>query len=167
MKKAAVAAMVALMLCGMSAQLIAGDSGKSRKEDTAMSMQKTYRFLKDAGHYFIATDDGGQPRVRPFGTVHIFEGRLYIQTGRVKAVSRQIAANPKVELCAFHEGKWLRLSGELVDDDRREPKKAILDKMPMLRGMYSEDDDNTQVLYFEDAEATFCSFGQPPEVFSL
>ena len=127
------------------------------------NVERVCAFLDEAQTYYLATVEGDQPRVRPFGTALVYEGRLYIQTGRVKAVSQQIAANPKVELCAFHEGKWLRLAGELVDDDRREPKKAMLDKMPMLRGMYSEDDGNTQVLYFQNAVATIEGFGAAKE----
>ena len=131
------------------------------------NVERVCAFLDEAQTYYLATVEGDQPRVRPFGTALVYEGRLYIQTGRVKAVSRQIAANPKVELCAFHEGKWLRLAGELVDDDRREPKKAMLDKMPMLRGMYSEDDGNTQVLYFQNAVATIVGFGAAKETLEL
>ena len=123
-------------------------------------LEEVLNFLDEAKTYYLATVDGDQPRVRPFGTALVYEDRLYIQTGKVKNVSKQIAKNPKVELCAFLNGKWLRLSGKLVNDDRREVKKAMLDKMPVLRGMYSEDDDNTQVLYFEDAEAVFTSFGE-------
>ena len=108
-------------------------------------MQRVVDFLKEANTYYLATVEGDQPRVRPFGTAHVFEGKLYIQTGKVKNVSKQIAANPKVEICAFHEGKWLRVAGELVNDDRREPKAAMLEKMPSLKAMYSADDDNTQV----------------------
>ena len=130
-------------------------------------IEKVYEFLNEAGTYYLATTDGDQPRVRPFGTALLYDGRLYIQTGKVKDVSRQIAANPKVEVCAFLNGKWIRLAGELVNDDSREVKKAMLDKMPVLRHMYSEDDDNTQVLYFKDATATFCSFGKEPESFRL
>ena len=103
-----------------------------------------------------------QPRVRPFGSVDIFEGKLYIQTGKVKAVAKQIAANPKVELCAFKDGRWLRITGELVEDDRREAKKHMLDSYPVLRRMYSEDDGNTLVLYFKNATAVFSSFTEPP-----
>ena len=123
-------------------------------------LEEVLNFLDEAKTYYLATVDGDQPRVRPFGTALVYEDRLYIQTGKVKNVSKQIAKNPKVELCAFLNGKWLRLSGKLVNDDRREVKKAMLDKMPVLRGMYSEDDDNTQVLYFEGAEAVFTSFGE-------
>ncbi len=130
-------------------------------------MERVYEFLKAAETYYLATVEDGQPRVRPFGTVLIFEGRLYIQTGRIKAVSRQIAANPRVELCAFHKGQWLRLSGRLVEDERREARKAMLDAYPNLRGMYHEDDGNTQVLYFEDAEASFSSFTAPTETYRL
>ena len=125
------------------------------------------RFLEEAQTYYLATVEGDQPRVRPFGTAMIYEGKLYIQTGRVKNVSKQIAANPKVEICAFHGGKWLRLAGELVDDDRREPKAAMLDKMPSLKMMYSADDANTQVLYFKNATATISSFGAAPETFTF
>ena len=125
-------------------------------------MQEVYDFLKDAETYYLATMDGDQPRVRPFGTVDIFDGKLYIQTGKVKDVAKQIAANPKVEICAFKDGKWLRLSGELVEDDRREAKKHMLDNYPMLRHMYSEDDGNTLVLYFKNATAVFSSFTEPP-----
>ena len=126
-------------------------------------MQKVHDFLKSAGVYYLATMDGDQPRVRPFGTAHIFEGKLYIQTGKVKPTSKQIALNPKVELCAFKDGTWLRLCGELVEDDRVEARKSMLDAYPELRSMYDENDGNTQVFYFKNATATFSSFTAAPE----
>lgn len=126
-------------------------------------MKRIYEFLKQAETYYLATVEGDQPRVRPFGTIHEFEGRLYVQTGKVKPVSRQIAANPKVEICAFREGAWLRITCELVEDDRAEAKKSMLDAYPYLRGMYDENDGNTQVLYMQNATATFCAFGKEPE----
>ena len=127
------------------------------------AIERVCRFLDEAQTYYLATAEGDQPRVRPFGTALLYEGRLYIQTGKVKAVSRQLAANPKAELCAFKDGVWLRLSGELVNDDARGPKLAMLEKMPVLRGMYSADDDNMQMLYFRDAVAVFSSFTAPSE----
>ena len=127
-------------------------------------MEKVLQFLKDAGVYYLATVDGDQPRVRPVGTALFFEGKLYIQTGKAKDVSKQIHANPKVELCAFNNGKWLRISGELAEDDRREARKAMLDSYPDLRNMYSEDDGNTEVFYLKNAKATFSSFTAAPEV---
>lgn len=126
-------------------------------------MQRVCDFLKDAKVYYLATVEGDQPRVRPFGTAHIFEGRLYIQTGKVKPVSKQIAENPKAEICAFKDGVWLRVSGELVEDDRVEAKKSMLDAYPELRGMYDENDGNTQVFYFKNATAVFSSFTSAPE----
>ncbi len=130
-------------------------------------MQKVLDFLKIAGTYYLATMDGDQPRVRPFGTAHIFEEKLYIQTGKVKPVSKQIVANPNVELCAFKDGTWLRLSGELVEDDRVEARKSMLDAYPELRSMYDENDGNTQVLYFKNATATFSSFTAPSETITF
>ncbi len=130
-------------------------------------MERVCNFLKEAGVYYLATVDGDQPRVRPFGTAHIFEGKLYIQTGKVKPVSKQIACNPKVEICAFKDGTWLRVAGELVNDERIEAKKSMLDAYENLRGMYDENDDNTQVLYIENAVATFSSFGAPEEVINF
>ena len=127
-------------------------------------MEKVCQFLKDAGTYFLATVEGDQPRVRPFGTAHIFEDRLYIQTGKVKPVSKQLAANPKAEICAFKDGTWLRLAGTLVEDDRTEARKSMLDAYPQLRAMYDENDGNTQVLYFKDATAVFSSFTAPERV---
>ena len=126
-------------------------------------MERVCKFLKDAETYYLATVDGSRPRVRPFGTAHIFEGRLYIQTGKAKPVSRQLMANPKAEICAFHKGTWLRITGELVEDDRVEARKSMLDAYPNLRNMYDENDGNTQVLYFRSAEATFSSFTSQPE----
>ena len=126
-------------------------------------IEKVCQFLEESGTYYLATVDGDQPRVRPFGTVMIFEGKLYIQTGKVKPVSRPLAAHPKAEICAFKDGKWLRVSGELVEDDRIEAKTAMLDKYPSLRGMYSPEDSNTQVLYFRGGEAVFSSFTAAPE----
>ena len=127
-------------------------------------MERVCQFLKDAGVYYLATVEGDQPRVRPFGTAHIFEGKLYIQTGKVKPCSRQIAANPKVELSAFHNGTWIRVAGLLEEDDRVEARKSMLDAYPNLRGMYDENDGNTQVLFLKDATATFCSFTAAPEI---
>lgn len=130
-------------------------------------MERVCKFLKDAGTYYLATVEGDQPRVRPFGTAHIFEGKLYIQTGKVKAVSRQLAVNPKVEICAFMKGKWLRLAGELVEDDRVEAKASLLEAYPSLQKMYAADDGNTQVWYFKNATATFSSFTSEPEVITF
>ena len=121
-------------------------------------MKEVFEFLKKCETYFLATVDGDQPRVRPFGTIHIFEDKLYIQTGKSKDVSKQIQANPKVEICGFSGGEWVRLSGELVRDDRVEAKKSLLDAYPSLQQMYSPEDDNTEVLYFKNATATFSSF---------
>lgn len=126
-------------------------------------IEKVYQFLEDAQTYYLATVEGDQPRVRPFGTALLYDGRLYIQTGKVKPVSKQLAANPKFELCAFMNGKWLRVAGELINDDSRDVKVAMLDKNPSLKSMYSADDDNTQVLYIKNAEATFSSFTEAPE----
>ena len=126
-------------------------------------MQEVQEFLKNCGVYYLATIDGDQPRVRPFGTAEIFEGHLYIQTGKTKNVSKQIEKNPNVEICAFKNGKWIRVSGKLVRDDRVEAKKDMLDKNPDLRGMYNELDDNTEVLYFESGKATISSFTEPPK----
>jgi uncharacterized pyridoxamine 5'-phosphate oxidase family protein len=127
-------------------------------------MKEVQEFLKDAGVYYLATVDGNKPKVRPFGTIEIFEDKLYIQTGKSKNVYRQILSNPNVELCAFKDGKWIRLSGELVPDDRVEAKKDMLDKNPSLRGMYNENDDNTIVLYFKNAKAVISSFTEAPKV---
>ena len=118
------------------------------------AIQKTYQFIKQAGHYFIATVDNDQPRNRPFGTIHIFENKLYIQTGRKKNVAKQLLANGKVEICAFNGKEWIRVSGVLVDDPRREPKASMLDEYPTLKSMYSADDDNTMVLYFKPGTVT-------------
>lgn len=126
-------------------------------------MNKVCDFLKKAETYYLATIDGDQPRVRPFGTVNIFDGKLYIQTGKSKSVSKQLKENPKAEICAFKDGTWLRLSGELVEDDRTEAKKSMLDAYPYLRKMYDENDGNTQVFYFKNAKATFSSFNEPSE----
>ena len=129
-------------------------------------MEEVEKFIKEAGAYFLATVDGDQPKVRPFGTINIFEGKLYIQTGKSKNVSKQIQANGKVQLCAMDKSgsKWLRLSGTLVRDDRREPKVHMLDHYPELKAMYSPDDENTEVLYFKNATATIASFSAAPKV---
>ncbi|MBO4450409.1 MAG: pyridoxamine 5'-phosphate oxidase family protein [Clostridiales bacterium] len=121
-------------------------------------------FLKQAGVYYLATVEGDQPRVRPFGTVNIFEGKLYIQTGKKKDVAKQIEANPKVEISAFKDGKWIRVAGELVEDERIEAQKSMLDAYPELAGMYQPGDGNTAVYYFKNAVATISSFTEAPVV---
>ena len=130
-------------------------------------LEKVLKFLDEAETYYLATVEGDQPRVRPFGTALVYKDRLYIQTGKVKPVSHQLKANPKAEICAFKDGKWVRISGELVEDDTREVKTLMLEKMPMLRRMYNEDDGNMQMLYFKNAEVVFASFTAPPEKFNI
>lgn len=127
-------------------------------------MESVCKFLKAVGVYYLATVDGAEPRVRPFGTVHIFEDKLYIQTGRKKDVSKQLAKNPNAEICAFNGNEWLRVTGELVEDDRREARASMLEAYPELQAMYSPDDGNTQVFYFKNATATFSSFTAAPKI---
>ena len=127
-------------------------------------MERVEKFFKDAEVYYLATMDVDQPRVRPFGTAHIFEGKLYIQTGKVKEVYKQLKENPKAEICACMKDQWLRVSGELIEDDRREARQSMLDAYPSLQSMYSADDGNTAVFYFQNATAVFSSFQTEPEV---
>lgn len=127
-------------------------------------MNEVYEFLKKSGTYYLATVDGDQPRVRPFGTVHIFDNKLYIQTGKVKDVSKQMKASPKVEICAMADGKWIRVAGTAVEDDRLEAKQSMLDAYPQLQDRYKADDGNCQVLYLKDATATISSFTDAPKV---
>ena len=127
-------------------------------------MERVEKFLKDANVYYLATMESDQPRVRPFGTAHIFEGKLYIQTGKVKEVYKQLKENPKAEICACMKDQWLRVSGELMEDDRREARQSMLDDYPSLQSMYSADDGNTAVFYFRNATAVFSSFHAEPEV---
>lgn len=127
-------------------------------------MKTVCEFLKNAEVYYLATVEGDQPRVRPFGTVNIFEDKLYIQTGKVKPTSKQLLENPKAEICAFKDGKWVRVACELVEDDRAEARKSMLDAYPHLRKMYDENDGNTQVFYMQNATATFSSFTEAPTV---
>jgi len=129
-----------------------------------MQMQKTYEFLKQAGTYYLATSENGQPRVRPFGTVNIYNDKLYIQTGKAKAVSRQLHANPKLELCAMLDGRWIRVEATAVEDDCRDARASMLEAYPSLKAMYSPDDGNTEVWYLRNVVATISSFTEPPEV---
>ena len=129
--------------------------------------ERVCEFLEKAGTYYLATVEGDQPRVRPFGTYLVYNGKLYIETGKSKNVSKQLAANPKAEICAFMDGEWLRVAGELINDDDRDVKVAMLEKMPSLKAMYSPDDGNMQMLYFKNAAATFSSFTKAPETIEL
>lgn len=129
----------------------------------AATQQRVYDYLKEAGTFFLATTDGDQPRVRPFGALHIHEGKMYIITGHKKRVAQQLAANPKAEICGLKDREWVRIACSLIEDERVETKKAVLDALPHLRGQYNENDDNTAVYYFKDATATFSSFSAPDE----
>ena len=130
-------------------------------------MNEVLDFLKKCWTYYLATVDWDQPRVRPFWTINIFNNKLYIQTWKSKNVSKQIQANPKVELCWFFDWDWIRVSWELVRDENIEAKKDMLDHYPELRGMYDENDDNTEVLYFKNATATISSFTKSPKTFNF
>ena len=137
---------------------------KENKKKESADMKTVYDFLKKCQTYYLATVENDQPRVRPFGTIDLFEDKLYIQTGKVKNVSKQIAKNPKIEICAFDGNTWIRIEAVAVNDDRIEAKQHMLNNYPTLQQMYKADDNNTQVLYLKDATATFYSFTQEPKV---
>ena len=130
-------------------------------------MEEILKFIKECKTYYLATVDGDEARVRPFGTMEIFEGKLYIQTAKNKEVFKQIERNNNVEICGCKGGEWIRITGKLIADDRIEAKKDMLDKNPYLRGMYSENDDNTIVLYFESGKAIIYSFENQPKVINF
>ena len=160
---AIIAALLMLTACGNKQQ----NSTMSTITPNPQDALRAQQFLKDAETYFLATVDGDQPHVRPFGTAEIFEGRLYIQTGKSKNVYKQLKANPKAEICAYKDGKWIRIECELIPDDRVSAKKDMLDKNESLRSMYNENDDNTIVLYLQNATATISSFTSDPETFTF
>lgn len=130
-------------------------------------MVEIYQFLRGSGVFFFATCDGEQPRVRPFGVIEIYEGKIYFLTGKKKKVMEQIHKNSKVEICATQGERWIRVEGEVQMDERREAKKFFLDRNPQLRGMYNEDDDNTQLLYLEHATGTISSFVEDPKTYTF
>jgi uncharacterized pyridoxamine 5'-phosphate oxidase family protein len=146
-------------MSGIAPAASENDSGKEAL------VKEVYEFIKGCGNYYLATMEGDQPRVRPFGSLAIFEGKIYFQTGKVKNVSKQISGNPKIEICAYDDnGKWIRVQAVAVEDERREAKQFLLDAHPELKSMYSADDDNTQVLYLKEVSARFYSFtnaGEP------
>jgi len=159
------AAAIVLAACGNSTQN--NSNNETMITPNPENALKAQQFLKDAQTYFLATVDQDQPHVRPFGTAEIFEGRLYIQTGKVKNVYKQLIANPKAEICAYKDGRWIRICCELIPDERIEAKKDMLDKNATLRSMYNEADDNTIVFYARNATATISSFTSDPETFTF
>ncbi len=158
MKKLITMVLAFTCFLGFSSSCYAQQDASTYKTTNEKGMNEVYEFIKNCKTYYIATVDGDQPRVRPFGTVNIFDGKLYIQTGRKKRVAKQLAQNPKAEICALNGSTWIRLSGELIPDERVEAKKSMLDANPSLRSMYSETDENTVVYYFRNATAYISSF---------
>ena len=156
---------IAMTMCGVEKKQAVEPENVSPNPE---GQQKVLEFLSGCQCYFLATIDGEQPRVRPFGTANIFEGRLYIQTGYSKKVAKQIMSHPKVEICAYDgTSSWIRVAATLEEDCRREAKKSMLDKYPALRGMYSEDDDNTAVFFLRDAHVEISSFVEPKQEFDF
>lgn len=125
-------------------------------------MNEVYEFLKACKFFFIATLEGRQPRVRPFGTIDLFDGKLYIQTGRKKEVAKQLFTNPKIEICAFNGRQWLRVAATAVLDTNPAAEQHMFTVYPGLKGAYAPNDGNNAVLYLKDATATFHSFSGDP-----
>jgi uncharacterized pyridoxamine 5'-phosphate oxidase family protein len=151
-------------LLTMFAIAILAISASAQTNSKENDMKEVYDFVKKCGTYYLATVEGDQARVRPFGTINIFDGKLYIQTGKIKNVSKQMAANPKIEICAFNGSEWIRIQAIAIDDDRLEAKQSMLEAYPSLKRMYSADDSNTQTLYLKDVTATIYSFSGEPRV---
>ncbi len=126
-------------------------------------MKEVYEFLKNCGVYYLATVEGDQPRVRPFGTVDLFEDKLYIQTGKIKAVAQQMKTNPKIEISAMaQDGRWIRIAAEAALDDNIKAQEHMLNAYPNLKAMYTVGDGNTEVYYLKNAVAQICSFTEAP-----
>jgi len=130
-------------------------------------MKEVYEFLKKCKTYYLATIEDNKPRVRPFGTIDMFENNLYIQTGKIKKVSKQIHLNPSIEICGMYDGDWIRLNCNAIEDDRVEARKHMLDAYPELQGMYKEDDGNTEVFKLTNCEATIYSFTKEPKTYKF
>ena len=168
----AFAALIILAACG-NKQTAAPETESAEVTDEVVSndtisqemkeanMKEVQAYLKECGAFFIATADGDQPHVRAFGVSEIIDGRLYIMTGKVKDVYKQMAKNGKFEICALKKSgsEWMRVTGTLVNDETLSVKEEFLNRNEGLKSMYKADDDNTQVLYLKDATATFSSFG--------
>jgi len=172
MKKVLLFCLLLLCLCSVSYAKKESDKNIIKKDKIEVvknenkeniDMKTVYDFLKKCKTYYIATVENDQPRVRPFGTIDLFEDKLYIQTGKVKNVSKQMAKNPKIEICAFDGNSWIRIEAKAINDDRIQAKQHMLDNYPELQKMYKADDNNTQVLYLKDVTATFYSFGKEPK----
>lgn len=170
MKKVLLLSLLILCLCSMAyakkqnkQDIIKKDKIEVKENKENIDMKTVYDFLKKCQTYYLATVENDQPRVRPFGTIDLFENKLYIQTGKIKNVSKQMAQNPKIEICAFDGNTWIRIEATAINDDRIEAKQHMLDNYPTLQKMYKADDDNTQVLYLKDVTATFYSFTQEPK----
>ena len=127
-------------------------------------MKEVYEFLKSSGVFYLATIDNDKPRVRPFGAINIYNDKIYLQTGKIKPVSKQIEKNNNVEICAFKDGKWIRVEAKLIRDESKEAKVSMLEANPELKAMYSADDANTEVLYMENVKATISSFTDAPKI---
>lgn len=130
-------------------------------------MNEIFEFLRKCGTYYLATSENGQPRVRPFGTIDIFDGRLTLQTGKVKPVSAQIHAEPRIEICAFNGAEWLRLTAEAVEDPRTEAAAHMLEAYPSLKAMYTPGDGNTEIFALTKVHAVFSSFTAAPKTIDL
>lgn len=131
-------------------------------------MEEVLKFLQEAGVWYLATDEDGQPHVRPFGSQMIWNGRLYFQTGLKKNVAKQLLKNPKIEISAMNKkGEWIRLTAEAIHDPPIEAQKAMLDTMPELKKMYTAGDGNTAVFYLKNATATICSFTAEPRTITF
>ncbi len=117
--------------------------------------------------FYLATDDDGQPRVRPFGFHMIFDDKFYMVTALPKKVCKQMEKNPKVEFCSMApDTHFLRVSGEVVfDNDNMEAKKKVFEVMPDLLKMYgSAENPIMSVFYLKDMHATMASLTEKERV---
>ena len=127
-------------------------------------MKKVYDYIKKCGTYYIATYDSEYPRVTPFNTIDIFEGKLYMQTAKCKPVYHQMLKHPKIEICACKGMNWLRIQATAVFDERIEAEKHLLNACPYLMPDYMPGDGNNVVFYLKNVTATFSNFETEPEI---
>ena len=128
-------------------------------------MNEVLEYLKSCGIFYLATEEDGQPHVRPFGAVCAYDDKLYFVTNNQKKVYQQMIKNGKVEICGLSQGTWIRVEGKVKEDLRREARVSMMSaNEASLKSMYTVDDNLITVFYFEHAIATNYSFTTEPKV---
>lgn len=133
-----------------------------------ITLRDIARYLDSIGIQFMATIGlDNKPKVRPMQYMVLEDDKLWFCTNSKKEVYAELQANPSIELCGCRldedeiQTSWIRFSAEIVFEERKDIRDAIMAKSAIVNELYKHMQDNPifKVFYLKDIDGWITNLG--------